>query len=764
MKKSLPFHPRIEQFIAQLLQEIRLKRLLPSLTAGCILGILNVTFSISFAALIFSGELSGYVSQGIGFILFGAFVIGLVVSLTSSLSGTIAAPQDIPAAILALAAMTIVKSVPVSEGSEKTFVTLMAIIMLTSVLTGAIFFVLGALKLGDLTRFLPYPVIGGFLAGTGWLLLKGALYVMADMPLDLAHVPDLFQSVILIKWLPGVMFGGVLVLISRRYRHFLMMPMTIAAGAGLFFLVLALTNTSIADAEVRGWLLGPFPRGGLWQPFTLAEVKQIHWSAMTEHIGWNMGTIVLFGTIAVLLNAAGLELVARRDIDVNRELVSAGIGNILTGLSGGIVGYHSLSCTSLGHKIAPHSRLVGIFAAILSGVAVFFGASLLSLFPKFLAGSVLFFLGLSFLLEWVYDAWRTLPKTEYILILIILWIVATFGFMQGVLVGSLMTIIIFVVTYSRINVVKHTLSGRTFQSTVERAVVDRRILQENGEALVIFKLHGFIFFGTANTLYQQIRHSIIAPESSGVRFLVLDFHLVSGLDASALNSFAKLKQLAETQGITLVFTDLLPETQRQFRKRGYVNEGDQVVRIFENLDRGIEWCEEQILIAEESAIEATGHTHTDGKLLESAFDDIMKSLEQQERFEVVVEDLMPYLERQERLAGDYVIHQGELPEALYFIESGQVVVQFEDNDSKTARLRTLNAGTVVGELGIYLRQQTSASVIIQQPGTIYRLSSQALQRMKTTDPQKTIRFHEFMVHLLSERLVNTNNTLHALLD
>ena len=175
------------------------------------------------------------------------------------------------------------------------------------------------------------------------------------------------------------------------------------------------------------------------------------------------------------------------------------------------------------------------------------------------------FLGLSFLLEWVYDAWRTLPKTDYVLILIILWIVGTVGFLEGVFVGLFMTIIIFVINYSRIHVVKHTLSGSTFQSTVGRSAVDRRILQEKGDALVIFKLHGFIFFGTANTLYQQIRQRLIAPESTVVRFLVLDFRLVSGLDSSALNSFIKLKQLAETQGAILVLTDLLPEIQQLFR-------------------------------------------------------------------------------------------------------------------------------------------------------------------------------------------------------
>lgn len=761
--KKLPVPSGIVQFMAQLLHEFRPGSLLPALTAGLILGILNITLSTSYAALIFSGELSGYVSRGIGFILFGALIIGLIVSITSSLPNTIAVPQEIPAALFALTGATLVKVLPVSGASAGTFPTFMAIIMLTSVMAGVIFLMLGGLKLGNLTRFIPYPVIGSFLAGTGWLLLTGGVFVMTDVPCEVVRIPDFFQHAILVKWLPGVLFGVVLMIISRRYHHIMIMPLTIVAGVALFFLTLTLTDISVADAESRGWFLGPFPGGALWQPFTLADAKQIQWSAMNSKIVGNMGTIFMLGTISLLLNAAGLELTVRRDIDLNRELVSAGIANIFTGLGGGAVGFHTLSDTSLGHKIAPNSRLAGVFAATLCGVALTFGASLLSYFPRFLAGGLIIFLGLSFLVEWLYDSRRMLPKTDYILIWITLFIVVTIGFPEGVFLGMLMTIIIFVINYSRIHVVKHTLPGKTFQSNVERAAVHRRILQERRDAIIIFKLQGFIFFGTAHTLYKHIRHHVIASELSNVRFLVLDFHLVSGLDSSALHSFAKLKRFAETRGCILVLTNLLPKIQEILGKIDYFNDGNSVVRSFPDLDCGVEWCEEQILFAEKSLV-ATTTIYEKSKLFKSAFDDIMKSLDQQERFELLVEELLPYLEKRKCIAGDYLIIQGDIPEAIYFIESGQVDVQVESKNGKVTRLRTMNAGTVVGELGTFLKQPTTASVIMQQQGTIYRLSDRALQHMKTADPEKIIRFHEFLVHLLSERLVNTNNTLHALLD
>ena len=146
------------------------------------------------------------------------------------------------------------------------------------------------------------------------------------------------------------------------------------------------------------------------------------------------------------------------------------------------------------------------------------------------------------------------------------------------------------------------------------------------------------------------------------------------------------------------------------------------------------------------------------------FDDVMKSLEQQERFESVVADMMPYFERQEVEVDQYLIHQDDPPDALYFIELAVVTVQLESEDGKIVRLRTMGPGTVVGELGFYLAQPASASVVVQEPGTVYRFSVDALHRMQENDPKLAALFHEFMARLLGKRLASTTNTLRALLD
>ncbi len=587
--------------------ELQPSRLLPGLTAGLISGMLSVILAISFAALIFSGDLASHVANGIGLALFGALAIGLVVAATSSYPGTIAGTQDSPAAILALVAVAIANGMQTSATPEAIFATVVAAIALTSLLTGAFFLALGRFKLGNLMRFLPYPVVGGFLAGTGWLLVQGAFGVMAGASLGWSQLPYLFQSNVLTLWLPGSIFAIVLLVLLRRYSHFLIMPATLLVAIGLFYGLLALTHTSVAEASAQGWLLGPFPQEALWQPLTPATLAQVNWPAIFGQMD-KIGTILIVSVVALLLNASGLELTVRRDLDLNHELQSAGIANLVAGLGGGLTGYHFLGDSALAYKMGARTRLAGLFSAAVCGVAMLLGASLLSFFPKPVLGGLLLFLGLSFLVEWVVDAWFKLPRTDYFLVLLILVVVGAVGFLEGVAVGVGLAVVLFVVKYSRINVVKHTLSGANLHSRVDRPLSHRQVLRDKGAQLPILQLQGFIFFGTAENLLHQIRERVKNTDLPPPRFVVLDFRRVSGLDSSAVSSFVRMKQLAESKSIKLVFTHLPPEMQRQLERGGLVDGRDEVFRALPTLDQGLEWCEEQIMASDGLPLDETQDT------------------------------------------------------------------------------------------------------------------------------------------------------------
>ncbi len=726
------------------------ERLFTGLTAGLISGTLTVIICTAFAALIFSGPLSGYVSRGISFILFGAFIIGSVTAMSSSYAGTIARPHEIPAAILALMASYMGSQTAGSLSVEAAFINVVVAIIITSFCAGAFFLLLGFLKAGNLIRFIPYPVIGGFLAGTGLLLMKGAFSVMTAKPFTIDNFIYFMQFSVLLKWLPGLLLAVILLLIVRWRNHFLVMPLWLLASAGAFYLVLVLCDIPLETARHQGWLVGPFEKVGIGSPLSVSAIDLIDWRLIASQAD-KIGTILVISCISLLLNASGLELVVREEIDLNRELRSVGAANFLAAFGGGTVGIHSLALSALGFTMGAKSRIVGLFSAMVCGSVLLFGSALLSYFPRPVMGAVLLFLGLSFLREWLYESWFKLPRIDCVLILFILAVIGIFGFLHGVAVGVLIAVVIFVVRYSHVNVIKHVFSGLNYHSRVDRSPVERRILGQKGGSLYILKLQGFIFFGTANNLLEEIRKRANEEAQAQLRYILLDFRFVNGVDSSAAASFTKMRQYSASHGYVLIFSNLSLVVIEQFKKRGFDMGEDEQFCLFPDLDRGVEWCENQMLLEEGLSGERQG-----ASLREELRDFLSSSAD--------ADEFMKYLERREVPAGYYLMRQGDPPHSLYFLESGRLTVKLEGEGSETVRLRTMGAGSVVGELGLYLRMPSSASVVTEERSVFYRLSAEALNRLERDDPGIASAFHRFIVHRLGERLVQTNESLRALMD
>ncbi|HET9588334.1 MAG TPA: SulP family inorganic anion transporter, partial [Anaerolineales bacterium] len=572
-----------------------LRQLLPVASIGLVGGTILLPLITSFAILIFSGELAPFATTGIGMVLFGGLIMQLIIALTSSVPGLLGGPQDSPAAILGLTAVTIAARMEGAPAEAK-FITVVMTVILTSVASGLFFVVIGGFKLSRFVRFIPYPVVGGFVAGTGLLLVQGALGVMLGDAPGIRDLGILISSEQILLWLPGVLFGAVVLIASRRSKHFLTYPALLAGAVLLFYLGVWVSGYSLNEIREMGLLLGPFPPGALWKPLDLSLLAQVEWSLIAGQIS-NIGAIALISIVALLLNASALELIAQKDVDLNRELISTGIANIAAGLGGSSVGYHYLGVSSLAFRMGISSRLVALFAASVLGLALLFGASLLSLIPTPMVGGLLFFVGLSFLTEWLYDAWFQLPRVDYMLVWVILIVVGAAGFLQGVSVGIAIAIVLFVVNYSRIDIIKDALTGESYQSNTERPIEHRQLIKRLGQQIQILRLHGYVFFGTSQGLVKRVNARLRETGNQRLRYLLLDFQHVTALDSSAVFSFVRLKQLADLHKFHLVLTDLDRETKTKLMRAG-LSEEDTWIHFSPSMDYGMEWCESKLLLEE----------------------------------------------------------------------------------------------------------------------------------------------------------------------
>lgn len=197
-------------------QRILSNKHITTIAAGIIIGVLYVFIQVSFAALIFSGELSQFLPHGVGLLLAGAVVMGIITVFTSKLSTAIAGPQDSPVAILAVVAAAIVAALPASVSSEQVYFTVVAAIMVATILTAFTFLLLGKFKLGDLIRFIPFPVFSGFLAGTGWLLVVGSYKILTNTSLRATRISTLLDPERMYIWFPGMVLALTLLVFVRR--------------------------------------------------------------------------------------------------------------------------------------------------------------------------------------------------------------------------------------------------------------------------------------------------------------------------------------------------------------------------------------------------------------------------------------------------------------------------------------------------------------------------------------------------------------------
>ena len=738
------------RFVEEIKRELSPRLLPSSLMVGLLAGVMDLGTEISLAAYIFSGDLSQFLAGGIGVMLFGALVFGVVVALITSVPGVIAVPQDTPAAILALMAGGIALSMKSAPG-QAVFATVLTAIALTSLIMATILLIMGRFKAGGFVRYIPYPVVGGFLAGTGSLLAQGGLGLMMDIPLSFANLPLLLIPERLMAWLPGLIFGVALYIVLRRHEHFLITPIALVLMTALFYGILLATGTSIPEASARGLLLGPFPSGTFYQPLTPSLLQQVNWAAILAQAD-KIVTILVLCLIGILLNISTLEIAVRKDIDLDREVLTAGFANAAGGLAGSIIGYQTIGLTSLAHRLGAPSRLVSIVAGLVCGVALFFGASLFSFIPKMVLGGMLVYLGLSFLVEWLIDSRRVLPWTDYLLIWVILGIILSVGFLPAIAVGVLVAAILFVISYSRVNIVRNTLSGQSFQSNVDRPKPHRDLLQQHGAEIHILRLQGFIFFGTIQAILNQVRQRLADESRPRLGYLVLDFQRVTRLDSSAVFGITRLKQLTHSNDIHMVWTQVADAIQRQLERGGLVDKSDDSFIILPTLDHGVEWCENRIL-AQHGTANLTAFIEPVGTQLKRAFPGIES-----------VGDFMKYLERKGIPQGEYLMRRGDPPTEMYFVEEGMVTAQLETEDGQIVRLRSMRGGTTVGEMGLYMGIPRTADVIASRSSLVYRLSAEALERMRKDDPEVAALLHEWIARQLAERLAASNRTIEALMD
>jgi SulP family sulfate permease len=721
-------------------------------SAGAIVGLSAVIYSISYGALLFSGPLVGYVGFGITVALITA-IIGALFGLFSEEGTFISGPDSNTISVMA-GTMAALGSLGLSQASslglrlDASPVSLgaagqagsanldlaMEAIFVTTFVCALAFYALPRLKLSGLVRYIPFSVMAGFLASTGWLMCSGALNIISETPLTMAGLNKLIANPYRPELLFGIAVVATLYSLASRISSALLIPLVMVVATVAANLGLASELCDPVWCRREDWFFAGL-QDMAWQPPWELDFSVAHLKILLQHLP-SMLVVSFVGLLTILLSLASLELNYQKEFDLDHVLkthaASAGVAAML----GGFVGIISIGRTTLNQKVGGGAA-AGVIAALIC-MAVLFGAGgAIAYVPKAALGGLVLYLGLNMIKQWLWDQRHVASRLELAQIALILGLVANYGYLVGFGAGLVLACVIFVVTYSRFPLTSLVTDLSLLSSSVVRASHQVEAIRASGHKTVIYRLSGYVFFGSASKIDLMFQGMDI-DQLEGV---VLDFSDASGVDRSAIGVFQRILRRYSDRPLQFYFVhsrsnrdDLLSISLDVAASKN--------IHYFPSLDRALE-------AAEEALISKGDKDHVEDSCFEFLPDDADR------------ETFLGYCEARQVSKDEALCHDGDLSDAIYFVDDGSFDIIKIIGDARL-RLAKLSKGAMVGEMAFYTGGARTASILAVVQSSVYILHKDSLVRMRSEHPALATSFDRMVICKLAGSLARTNKLIATL--
>ncbi|CAE7757043.1 unnamed protein product, partial [Symbiodinium pilosum] len=544
---------------------------------------ISVPFATCYAALVCNDVMW---TQMIGSII--ALVIGQFVTTTN---------LDPLTAILFGQLARKVARFNTGQGSQEMILCSMMLLMpVISLCLGIVLYFVGKLKLAMMLRFIPYTVVGGFLAGSGILILQESLALAGGMNLgDLVPQTFLSPHETVGPWIQiilSVVFSSVLEHV--REWHIFSTPLVIALAVGLSALV---QHASGGALPPRSWFL-EFPDPvKWWEPFVrvrdgfnqsysasgLADLEFLGGFVVIMTVSWSINTLAVAKLVPL---RPGLQR-----CDEQEEIRTLGLTNVLLGSMGGLCSMQSFKIPMImrGVKSGPSWPYFNVIVNVL-----LFALSprfIVQTVPRFLFAGTVVRLSCDLIGEWLLEARRRVAWEEW-LVLVATTIVVVINVTLGILFGLFCTLAWFAIEYTGVTGITNESTLSQSRSRVERSDEEHAILKEHGDRTLVIWLSGYLFFGSACQVIDEVRSKV---HEQGVSVVILDFSHVPAIDASGVYAMVDLVQeLQEPRPVRLAFCGLVRRLRNALQCAA---EHQQMppLEVFHDLDKALQCFEDQIL-------------------------------------------------------------------------------------------------------------------------------------------------------------------------
>lgn len=703
--------------------------------------------AIAFGVTIFAPLGGSLAAQGALAGILGTMALGLVSPAFGGSSRLITAPCAPAAAVLTALAITFTQQNMQAE-------TVLLLLGLIALLAGAIQITLGLLGIGKLIKFIPFPVVSGYLSGVGLIIIGSQIPKFLGAPSG-THLLEALKAPSTWMWQSAVVGSVVIatmVFVPRITRAIPATILALLAGVSSY-LLLGLMDPTLMNTQHNPFLVGELSSGNA----SLLDVLHQHWHALGMlgvdeiiKVGIPALTLAALLSIDTLKTCVVIDAMSSSHHDSNRELVGQGLGNIASSLIGGIPGAGTMGASLINISSGGTTKLSGFMVGTFALLAFLLLAPLIAWVPVAALAAILMVIGFR-MIDTHSIAFFYTPTTRLdFMVIIAVILVAIFGSLIAASgVGVALAMVLFIREQTRSSVVRNRIEGKDIFLKHAYKLQDMARIVRSANKSVIFELQGSLFFGTASQLQIALEREV-----GKRKYIILSMRRVQSIDITATHMLEQIKDQLEKKGAYLIFCDIPKELPSGLKMKRFLKDTGVVLPTnkafaFRQLDDAIEW-----IMSRGAAV---------------IIDENMSTIELREQLifmgqsEEALQALEQAMVTRSILAGEKLFNANDDDDELLMIRSGSVKVTLPMNSKKDHyHLINCGPGEFVGGMGFLEGNGHATNALALTDVEAYALSRKRFNMLAKQYPALTLAIIENIAFNLSVRLRVTISELQAL--
>ncbi len=700
--------------------------------------------AIAFGVAVLSPLGASYAAQGALAGILGAIVVGLIAPAFGGTNRLISSPSAPAAAVMAAFATELSRG-DTPPGSALLLLTLVAL------MCGVLQVGFGAARLGRLIKYMPYPVVSGYLTGVGVVIIIGQIPKFLGVPKGLSFWAALTSAA---QWnWRGLVIGAVTVafmLIAPKVTKAVPALILGLIAGGVAYVALSFSNPSMLSLAGNKLVIGPLTAGGGVLASLAGPAKAIRslQLAQLRYLIMPALTLAVLLSIDTLKTSVILDSLTRTRHNSNRELVGQGLANIGAALVGGIPGSGETGASLVNMSSGGQTRLSGVLEGAFSLLALLLLGTAIAWLPIAALAGILIVVGFRMCDRHSLDLLRSRSTLlDFGVIVVVVVVAQSFGLMEASAVGIGLAILLFIREQTGGSVVRIRMLGSQVFSRRVRLPEEIATLERCGDRTVIFELQGSLFFGTADQLL-----SALEPDLRTRTYVVLDMRRVLDVDVTAARVLEQMEDiLAEHKGLLLFchFALKVPSGKdlAEYFKRVGIVRPERSARIFDTRDDALLWIEDSILAEE-----------LPGRREETPLD-LHEIALFAGRKEETLAALEACLEKRSYKAGEMIFTRNDPGQSLILIRRGAVRIEQLVADKLLYHVASFGRGDFFGELSFLDRHPRSAQAVALTDTDLFILPRDRFDALAEEHKRIAIQLLEAVASVLAARLRRTDKQL-----